>query len=103
MSPTKVTSIRIDEQLLIEAKELGLNLSQICSQAIQGACNTGVIQNEHNPENSLSQNGNGMLRTEGSPISQMPRWPSWLGHRLGKAEVAGSNPARGFTPCKGHK
>ena len=26
-----------------------------------------------------------------------PRWPSWLGHRLGKAEVAGSNPARGFT------
>ena len=25
----------------------------------------------------------------------MPRWPSRLGHRLGKAEVAGSNPARG--------
>ena len=31
------------------------------------------------------------------PESQLdqPRWPSWLGHRLGKAEVAGSNPARG--------
>ena len=26
----------------------------------------------------------------------MPRWPSLVGHRLGKAVVAGSNPARGF-------
>ena len=27
----------------------------------------------------------------------MPRWPSLVGHRLGKAVVAGSNPARGLT------
>ena len=85
MSPTKVTSIRIDEQLLNQAKELGLNLSQICSQAIQIVCNTPVIQNGNphslnNPETiktMLKQRVGSLART---------------GHEPPKLGVAGSNP-----------
>ena len=49
MSPTKVSSVRLDQELLSQAKKLGLNLSQILTRAltleIQG-CNTGVVQTQ---------------------------------------------------------
>lgn len=62
MSPTKVSSVRIPEELLKKAKEKGLNLSQITTQALiliieegwdlnLGArlhCTTPVLQPKHN-------------------------------------------------------
>ena len=48
---------------------------------------TRNIRNLNNEELSFKSRNNQEIL--------MPRWPSWLGHRLGKAEVAGSNPARG--------
>ena len=92
MKKRKQTTIRVDAELLQKAQDLGLNVSKVCENAIRRsveALESLSIKTEHN-------GGVYIPRTESSHGSQMPRWPSWLGHRLGKAEVAGSNPARGF-------
>ena len=58
----------------------------------------------HNSTQHYTQNDQNLNNEElsfksgNSEESLKPRWPSRLGHRLGKAEVAGSNPARGSKP-----
>ena len=115
MSETKVTSIRLPADLLEKARNLGLNISKVCENCLRAAVRrlegytvqtqfnggfpvTPVLQKAQNPRNPT---GERQINIEPNINSQL-RWPSWLGHRLGKAEVAGSNPARGFYMLKRH-
>ena len=61
-----------------------------------------LIHKEHSYTQSDTQTSTNLEKPKSSSFYRNsskyhePRWPSRLGHRLGKAEVAGSNPARGF-------
>jgi len=82
---TKVSSVRLPLELLNQAKERGLNLSQILTEALTQRlnCSTPVVQTSQNPGTPPAEREKYMK----SNINSQLRWPSWLGHRLGKAEV----------------
>ena len=73
-----------------------------------GITKNNLTQNKHSLTQNLTQNSTNSEKPKSSSFYRNsskyhePRWPSWLGHRLGKAEVAGSNPARGFYMLKRH-
>ena len=83
---TKTTvSLYLSKKVVEKARFHKLNLSRITEQALLSILDY--------LESSKPIN---MSKCESiSQQHEKPRWPSWLGHRLGKAEVAGSNPARG--------
>jgi hypothetical protein len=69
-------------------REHGLNISRITEQALTSILDYLDTQNTTESSKFLAE---ASFLKEGSA----PRWPSLVGHRLGKAAVAGSNPARG--------
>ena len=83
----KTVGITLPQNLVKRARKHNLNISRITEQALFSILDY--------LESSKPIN---MSKCESiSQEHERPRWPSWLGHRLGKAEVAGSNPARGST------
>ena len=80
------TNVLIEKELLAKAHELGINVSKACENALK------VYINALTNANSAIALGKNRLPNDKTFNS---RWPSRLGHRLGKAVVAGSNPARG--------
>ena len=90
----KTVGITLPPHIIKEARNHNLNISRITEQALSSILD--YLKAQKNSESSKSF-GEAFLQRKGSK----PRWPSWLGHRLGKAEVAGSNPARGSTIAVG--
>jgi hypothetical protein len=83
----KTVGITLPLGIVKRARKHNLNISRITEQALLSILDY--------LESSKPIN---MSKCESiSQQHEKPRWPSWLGHRLGKAEVAGSNPARGST------
>jgi hypothetical protein len=83
----KTVGITLPPKLVKRARKHNLNISRITEQAWLSILD-------------YLESSKPINMSECESISQQhekPRWPSWLGHRLGKAEVAGSNPARGST------
>ena len=86
----KTVGITLPPNLVERARKHNLNISRITEQALLSILDY--------LESSKPIN---MSKCESiSQQHEKPRWPSWLGHRLGKAEVAGSNPARGSNVAK---
>jgi post-segregation antitoxin (ccd killing protein) len=80
----------LPKTLVEKAKKNKLNLSRILEEALNSILNYMEAQNNRTSQTESSKFlGEASFLKEGSP-----RWPSLVGHRLGKAVVAGSNPAR---------
>ena len=82
-------SLYLSKKIVEKARKHGLNLSRVTEQALNSILDYLETQNRTESSKFLAE---ASFLKEGS----VPRWPSLVGHRLGKAVVAGSNPARGF-------
>ena len=82
-------SLYFSKKIVERARKHGLNLSRITEQALNSI--SDYLETQKATESSKFSSEGSFLRG-----SSVPRWPSPVGHRLGKAVVAGSNPARGF-------
>jgi post-segregation antitoxin (ccd killing protein) len=84
----KTVGITLTPKLVKKARKHKLNISRITEQALNSIID--YLETRKTTKSSKFLNERSFLKE-----SSKPRWPSLVGHCLGKAEVAGSKPARG--------